>query len=81
MDFTNRPIKMIDINNEQRRIDINKEQRRIGSLTLENQILKNENYQLRRSIQQQSPELSPPLKNPEISKAKEWIEQGGSIHC
>ncbi len=71
MDFTNRPIKMVDIN---------KEQRRIGNLTLENQILKNENYQLRQSIQQQSPESSTP-KDPEISKAKEWIEQGGSIHC
>lgn len=72
MDFTNRPINMIDINNEQRRI---------GNLTLENQILKNENQKLRLSIQQQSPKLFPPLKNPEISKAEEWIEQGGSIHC
>ena len=61
MDFTNRPIN-------------NKEQLRIGNLTLENQILKNENYQLRRSIQDESPELSPPLKNPEISKAEDWIK-------
>tara|TARA_B100001059_G_C17596300_1_gene457221 strand:+ start:299 stop:496 length:198 start_codon:yes stop_codon:yes gene_type:complete len=65
MDFTNRPINIVDIN----------------KLTLENQILKNENDQLRQSIKQQSPESSPPLKNPEISKAEEWIEQGGSIHC
>ena len=72
MDFTNRPINMIDINNEQRRI---------GNLTLENQILKNENQKLRLSIQQQSQESSTLLKDTEISKANEWIEQGGSIHC
>ena len=54
MDFTNRPINMIDINNEQRRI---------GNLTLENQILKNENQKLRLSIQQQSQESSTLLKD------------------
>tara|TARA_Y100000768_G_scaffold382469_1_gene362865 strand:+ start:1510 stop:1704 length:195 start_codon:yes stop_codon:yes gene_type:complete len=64
MDFINRPVKISDINNEQRRI---------GELTLEND-------KLRQSIQQQSQESSTP-KDPEISKAKEWIEQGGSIHC